>query len=156
MRFIRTLIAPATATALALCGCTVPAKETQIVAVSLPRASSSSLGGAPPVMIATYRPRDVTASARLVGRLAIIDGCVMLESDSDPHGVLVFFPERQASWDSAVGLLTIGIDTFRIGDTVAITGGPSLFSNFADRARMPASCVRTRGFFAGASATRVE
>ena len=156
MQHVQTLIAPATATALALCGCTVPATEAQPVTATPASQSSPSSVGAQRVAIATYRPRDVTATARLQGRLAIIDGCVVIESDRHPKGILVFFPEGQASWDDDAGLLTIGVDRFRIGDTVAITGGPAPFSAFADRAHMPASCVRTGGFFAGASATRVK
>lgn len=108
------------------------------------------------VAIATYRSRDVIASARLEGRLAVIDGCVMLKSDDKPDGTLVFFPEGQVRWNDGTRLLRIGIDTFRIGEKVAITGGLSLLSNFADRARMPPSCARTSGFFSGANATRIR
>lgn len=106
--------------------------------------------------IAIYRPRDVTASARFEGFLSVVDGCVMLKSNDKPDGILVFFPEGQASWNDSTRLLKIGIDTFRIGEKVAITGGFSLISNFADRVRMPPSCVRTSGFFSGANATRIR
>lgn len=110
----------------------------------------------PVVEVATYRSNGLTASGRLVGTLAIIEGCIMLASPSYPDGVLVFFPEGQARWNKEDQSLTIGLERFRLGDKISLTGGSSSVGNYAGRANVPRQCARSGGFFAGAKAIIVK
>jgi hypothetical protein len=104
------------------------------------------------VEIATYRSNGITASGRLEGTLAIVDGCIMLASPSYPDGALVFFPEGEVRWNPEDRSLTIGAERFRLGDKISLTGGASSIGNYAGRVTVPRQCARSGGFFAGAKA----
>lgn len=78
--------------------------------------------------LATYtpdlRPGGVAggAGARLGGRLADRNGCLVIEVD----GNRVFqpvFPVGRARWDRGSGRLLIGTAAYRLGDSLAVGGG---------------------------------
>lgn len=71
---------------------------------------------------------------------------------TSPDGVLVLFPEGEVRWNLEDQSLTIGVERFRLGDEISLTGGASSIGNYAGRINVPRQCVRSGGFFAGAKA----
>ncbi|KZE94616.1 hypothetical protein AVP42_00900 [Agromyces sp. NDB4Y10] len=75
-----------------------------------------------PSELATYPSSGGGMDALAVGKLALANGCLVIEG-SDESMLVPVFPSDEATWND--GVLTWGGKEYRVGDTIRLGGGGS-------------------------------
>lgn len=121
-----------------------PAASATLQTRAMPAPTPTPVAASEAVYVARLRTlpgAGATIDVLTAGRLAIVSGCLVLQTDEGP-ALAVFNPA--ARFDPATGTITQGAMRVRLSQPVTVTAVPRQTSNFGFLAKEPPSSCPTR------------